>query len=103
MSGRKNRKNKSGKTGGPRGGKRNDASLVGASDPRKLKPLPRNILLLDLVVLSICQILLSTGTITDEIATGVTFIAFIGILVALYIQFLDKSDASKTLKSPKNH
>ena len=65
-----------------------------ARDKNRLKPVARNLLLGDLVMLAATQLLVSQELIGNLVANALTILGVILLLIALYIQFSG---------GPKNH
>lgn len=100
MSGKKNKKRQHKKV--TQVSANSGVQLTAEKTTKKFKPLARNILLLDLVVLAVVQILMGNGTITEETGNTLALAGLVGIMLALYIQFTDNNEGGNTLKSPKN-
>lgn len=54
---------------------------------KRMNPIARNLLLIDLVMLAAAQYMYSMHWISDLISSGLTILGVILLLVALYIQF----------------
>ncbi len=54
---------------------------------KKLKPLVRNVILIDLVVLSAVQLAVNSGELTSGISEVITVLGFVVMMIALGIQF----------------
>lgn len=80
------KKKKSHHTGAPSGGK-NPNKLQQTSHTRKMDPVPRNLLCIDLVVLAASEWMVRENMLSESAANMMAFLGVILLLVALYLQF----------------
>ena len=58
-------------------------------DRKRLKPLARNILLGDLVMLAATQFLYTQDVLPDVLYSGLSILGLVLLFIALYVQFVD--------------
>ena len=63
---------------------------------KRFDPTARNLLWGDLVLLAVCQMLLSGGVISNELANGISLAGAALLCAALYIQFGPKKRGPKS-------
>ena len=68
-----------------------------ARDKNRMKPLARNILLGDLVLLAATQMMYSANLIGETFSGALTLVGVALLMLALYIQFVDKGPRNKSL------
>ena len=59
---------------------------------KRMDPTARNLLLGDLVFLALCQMLSSSGAITDAVTSICTIVGVVIMLIALWFQFGKRKD-----------
>lgn len=80
-------KKKKSRSGGGYFGGKNPNQLQQTASSKKLKPLPRNLLCIDLVLLAASEWMVQENMLTDAAANGIAILGVILMLAALYLQF----------------
>ena len=75
----------------------NPNQLQQTSQTKKMNPLARNLLLLDLVIMGASLMMQENGLITESIGNVIGVLGMIMMVVAIYLEFGPNSDRRKTL------